>query len=232
MKDQKPIRPRSSDMGTSVARKERVKSFYYEGFGDVTADNGDDHISVMKKERSSKDPELRIDCIECVKEWLDGAYAPVGCVFNLWEYDILDSLGDKDAFSIIVNFQPWMINREKGIFESAFKQMDWLARRSPAMTPWRKGGNLGKGQESFPWEEGLYVCARWYDYVNQALMHEKFLISVMYESCSGGMEALYGSFNMPQSGSKKNLESILHFKEDSQSIVCDLGLNFELILGG
>lgn len=230
MKDQKPKRPRSSDKGTSVSRKERVKSFNYDGFGDVITDGRDDHISVMKKKAYSKDPELRLDCIECVKDWLARAYAPVGCVFNIWEYDILDILGNSDAFSVIVNFQPWMINEEKEYFESAFKQMDWLARSSPAMVPMSKGGKLEITGDYFSWRKGLHVYARWDDYGNQALMHEKFLISEMIESDDGAMEALYGSFNMPQSGSKKNLESILHFKQNSQDIILDLGLNFELIL--
>ena len=67
-----------------------MKSFTYDYWGAVWADEDDDHISVMKKEANSKDPELRLDCIECVKDWLDRVWGPHGCVFNIWEYDILD----------------------------------------------------------------------------------------------------------------------------------------------
>ena len=221
MEGQKPKRPRSTDKGTSVSRRERIKSFSYDAFGDVIADKDDDHISVMQKEAVSKDPELRLDCIECVKDWLDEVWGPVGCVFNIWEYDILEKLANQDSFCVIMNFQPWMVSEEKGVFDSAFNQLEWLAQNTQS-----------KGSFSFPHEEGLHVYARWDDYGNQALMHEKFLIAQKWDEERGhnGVEALYGSFNMPQSGSKKNLESILHFKKNSEDIICDLGLNFELIL--
>ena len=114
-----------------------------------------------------------------------------------------------------------MIAEEKGVFDSAFKQLEWLAQNTQR-----------KGSFSFPYEEGLHVYARWDDYGNQALMHEKFLVASYLdeETNDVGVEGLYGSFNMPQSGSKKNLESILHFKRNSEDIIMDLGLNFELIL--
>ena len=42
------------------------------------------------------------------------------------------------------------------------------------------------------------------------------------------MEALYVSFNMPQTASKRNVESLIHFKWKNQKLIFDLLANFQM----
>ena len=69
--------------------------------GEEFKDN-DDHIQVFDKAKLSKNPELRLDCIECVKEFFQRMNAIFGCVYNFWEHDLLIELSELVQCGIIL----------------------------------------------------------------------------------------------------------------------------------
>jgi hypothetical protein len=179
------------------------------------------HIEFFKGERRCANPEYRVDCIEFITEWIPRQHEIIGCQMNLWEAKVLRLLSGVKELALVVNYQEWMSAANRGNYENAFKGM---SKFYPLMkNTCTAGGDDKCGVKVY---KNITSNSSW---SQQHSMHEKFLLGRTWNPEKDAVETsvIYGSFNLSQTASKGNWESILVFR-NNDDLWSDLCMNFML----
>lgn len=156
-------------------------------------------------EYRSNEPELSFECKEAAVDWINKQKAIRGCMYNLYDKEILELLVGKNV-ELVVNYDERM--------GSDLARMQIAREWYPRITKDFPLGNSRQGVYVFSHEEDGY----------KRDMHHKFLVgweeaplssnsSLTFTDYSTSL--FYGSFNMSYN-SPKSLDSVMIFRDNSK----------------
>lgn len=178
-----------------------------------------------KLDPNSCEPEFRRDCYEAYLEWIEDQDFIFGCMYNLWDIEILRLLKKRMFALIIINSNEGLTKETQKEYSSMrFSMLKVIEKFPDFLTMTEDETELDLINMAILWENFISGISVFPEQKRGAdkfpyLMHHKFLVGLKIGRSTGNYttsaSAIYGSFNL-STGATKNIDSVLIFRENDK----------------